>query len=163
MLPLLKSFSRKNATLNIDVDHVLRKDSELQGRLTFSGGLSVEGKVQGDLVALGSKTAVVVGEQASVVTDLLKAETIVVHGHVQANRIEAKRIVLATTARVTGNIDAEAVEVHTGAQFEGQVTTRGLQQPAGEALARPAEGSASVARSRLDSLTDRSRPMVETA
>ena len=163
MRPLFKSFFRKSPTLDVDVDHVLRKDSELQGRLIFSGGLSLEGKVQGDLVALGSKTAVVVGQHASLVTDLLKAETIVVHGHVQANRIEAKRIVLAATARVTGNIDAEAVEVHTGARFEGQVVTRGLQQPATEAASRPAEGSASMARSRLDSITDRSRPMVETA
>lgn len=159
--------SFRKPSLSVPIDHVLRKDSELHGRLVFSGGLSVEGRVDGELQAQGSNSAIVVGKGARVTTAVLKVGTLLVHGELQAERIEAKQVVLTATAKVIGAIDADAVEIHQGARFEGQVVTRGVIAPAPVAIetptpsTRPTTSSATVAKERLEGLTGRSQTVAE--
>lgn len=154
---------RRKPSLNVPIDHVLRKDSQLHGRLVFSGGLSVEGVVEGELQPQGPNSAIVVGKGARVVTSELKADILLIHGQVQAQQIQAKQVVLTATAKVTGSIDADAVEIHQGARFGGQVVTRGVV-PAAVPTSAPEPPSrtstAAVAKERLEGLTGRKPSVV---
>ena len=147
------SLFRRGPALKVAIHHVLRADSVLTGTLEFEGGLSVEGQVNGHLHAKGPHTGIVVGNHAKVTTEHLKADTVLVHGWVVAKTIEAKKVVLTATAQVEGDIDAESFEVHTGAQFKGQVIMRGAPS-AKPVVADRAAGSASTARNRLQVITD---------
>ncbi len=154
---------RRKPSLNVPIDHVLRKDSQLHGRLVFSGGLSVEGVVEGELQPQGPNSAIVVGKGARVVTSELKADILLIHGQVQAQQIQAKQVVLTATAKVIGSIDADAVEIHQGARFEGQVVTRGVVPatvPAPTPETSPRSSSAAVAKERLEGLTGRKPAVV---
>jgi len=120
----------------------------VEGRLTFSGGIHVEGHVKGELVPQGTDTGVVVGENGHIITAILQADTIVIRGRVEAESIRAKRLVLAPTAYVTGTLTGN-VEIQAGARFEGHVSTKPVvAEVAPASISR--EGTASVARSRLD-------------
>lgn len=159
---------RQKAALNVPINHVLGNDTELHGRLVFSGGLSVEGRVEGDLQANGSDSAIVVSKGARVITPLLKADTLLIHGEVQAERIQAKCVVLTATSKVSGAIDAGAIEIHQGARFEGQVVTRGevaTATPVASTAHISASGegrtSSSIAKERLEGVTGRSRATAE--
>lgn len=152
---------RSGPALEVAIHHVLRADSVLTGTLQFSGGLSVEGRVQGQLMAQGPKTGVVVGKDAEVITEHLKADTVLIHGRVIAKSIQAKKVVLTAAAFVEGDIDAEAFEVHTGAQFRGQVLMRGVPKAATEPVA-PRSDSAGTAKARLQAATQ-TAPVAETA
>lgn len=149
-MSLARFLSFGRPSLEVPIHHVLRADATLQGRLTFKGGLDVQGRVEGDLVPTGPETAVVVGPRAEVKTSVLQAKTLIVHGQVQAERIEADRVVLTASARVVcGDLRAQAIETHPGAAFEGRVA---LERRAAEPAAPAKDGSAAMARNRLEVL-----------
>lgn len=156
----LFSFQRK-PTLDVPVHHVLQANTHLHGSFAFSGGLLIHGEIDGAIEAKGPQSCVVVGKTGVVTTQRLQADTLILHGKVTATSIVGDRIVLSSTAQVTGDIQGGSVEIHNGACFEGRVSIP-QNKPQDPAESRePAEvtfslpGSAQTARSRLDAVVSR--------
>jgi len=156
VLAFLRRLSRQ-ATVDVAIHQTLPSESRLEGKLTFSGGLHIQGHVQGTLTPQGLHTGIVVDEAAQVFTENLEADTILIKGQVTAQTVRAQRIVLTGTARVTGALDAAEVEIQNGALFDGRVS---IQRPmAAESKAKAVSaGSATVAKGRLQEALGASHP-----
>ena len=92
---------------------IISADMAIQGSLSSSGDMQIDGKVEGDIRSAG----LVIGENAEVQGEIF-AEDVTIRGKV-TGRIRARKVLLAATCRVEGDILHEAFSVEAGAFFEG--------------------------------------------
>lgn len=140
-------------SLKIAIHHTIPSGSQLEGTLTFKGGLLVEGSVRGCLNPQGAKPSVTVGEKGVVEIQTLEVDTLIINGRVNAKSLKARRVVLGATSKVVGDIKAQTIEIHTGAVFDGRVVSVGA--PVEIDGVEMSKGTASQARNRLETLTGR--------
>ena len=121
----------------------------VNGTLTSSGDIQIDGRVEGDVHSAG----LVIGEKAFINGEVM-ADDVTVRGRIQGS-IRARKVLLAATSHVEGNILHEAFAVEAGAFFEGncrhsdnplaEENRRGTEferKPAAVAPARPADAPA---------------------
>ena len=121
------SFKRQ---LKVPIHQIVSADTHMRGELSFQGGLLIQGRVDGRLLPQGADCSVTVAENARLVTDGLEVGLLIVNGTVASSTLKAARVVLGATAKVTGDIHAQSIEIHTGAIFDGRVVSRGGQEAA---------------------------------
>ena len=93
----------------------------VQGDLRFSEGLRIDGEVQGHVSAeAGSPSLVVVSENARVHGSVTAAH-VIVNGEVLGPVISTELLELQPKARVVGDVRYEVLEMHQGAQVEGEL------------------------------------------
>ena len=110
---------------------IICADLTVTGGLTSGGDIQVEGLVEGDV----RSTGLVVGEKAEVRGEIF-AEDVIVRGRV-IGRIRARKVHLAATSHVEGDILHEAFAVEAGAFFEGNC--RRSDDPLGDEVKRIVE------------------------
>ena len=89
-----------------------------KGRLSGTGGVRIEGALDGDIKLQG---LLVVGETGRVTCDELRATVVTVAGAVRGD-IVAEKLEIRSTGRVWGNVVTEAFSTEEGAFLRGQVT-----------------------------------------
>src|SRR6516162_2677360 len=105
-----------------EINTLLGRGSEFEGKLTFEGTVRIDGKLSGEIF---SEDVLVVGEGAMVNAEI-DVGVIIVEGTVTGN-IRAKRAVeLHAPARVKGNIETPSLYVDKGVMFEGFSKMEGL-------------------------------------
>lgn len=103
----------------------------VEGNLSYSGGLRVDGSVKGDLrCASGDACMVVISEHGQVEGEVHAAH-LVVSGRITGPLFVSELLELQPKARISGDVHYRALEMHKGAVVEGR-----LIYQAGEA--RPA-------------------------
>ncbi len=110
-----------------DLNALLGRGSEFEGKLTFEGTVRIDGKFTGTIV---SGDVLVVGEGAKISAEI-SCGTIIVHGEVAGN-IRAKNAVeLHHPAKMRGNIESPSLMVEKGVIFEGQSKMENLSAERG--------------------------------
>jgi cytoskeletal protein CcmA (bactofilin family) len=99
-----------------------------KGRLSGSGGVRIEGALDGDINMRG---LVVIGETGRVTCQLLRANVVVVAGAVRGD-ILAEKLEIRSTGRVWGNVITAAFSTEEGAFLRGQVTMEDKVEIGGE-------------------------------
>jgi cytoskeletal protein CcmA (bactofilin family) len=108
-----------------EINTLLGRGSEFEGKLTFEGTVRVDGKLSGEIF---SEDVLVVGEGAQVNAEI-DVGVIIVEGNVTGN-IRAKRAVeLHAPARVKGNIETPSLYVDKGVLFEGNCRMENTGSP----------------------------------
>ncbi|MFZ2357415.1 MAG: polymer-forming cytoskeletal protein [Candidatus Omnitrophota bacterium] len=112
-----KSMFKKNDLPQTD-DKVINIEAGMQGNLKFTGpvNLRLNGDFEGDLEARG---VLIIGEKANVKAKTVKGDSITILGRVEGDIICSKRLELAASARVTGNIEAPLLVIAEGALLKG--------------------------------------------
>ncbi len=109
-----------------DLNALLGRGSEFEGKLTFEGTVRIDGKFTGSIV---TNDVLVVGEGARIGAEI-NCGTVIVHGEVNGN-IKAKTAVeLHNPAKVRGNIETPSLMVEKGVIFEGQAKMENLEKAA---------------------------------
>lgn len=111
------SISMRNGSTTL-----IARGTEVQGEIRFSGTLEVEGVVNGNIVAHDDAEEATVRIQPSgqVCGDLV-APVVVVNSQVQGNIYSSRRIELAESAVVTGDVHYQIIEMVKGAQVNGNL------------------------------------------
>ena len=108
---------------------IVSADLTVSGTLNTTGDMQIDGIVEGDVRSVG----LVIGEKAELHGEVW-AEDVTVRGKV-VGRIHARKVLLAATCHVEGDILHEAFAVEAGAFFEG--SCRHSDNPLGEEVRRP--------------------------
>ncbi len=90
----------------------------LQGRLEIQGDLKVAGTVEGDLKASGDVTI----DSTATVQAAIEGANISVRGNVTGNVTAKRRLTLAGTGRLNGDVKVGRLTVEDGASLNGNVT-----------------------------------------
>jgi cytoskeletal protein CcmA (bactofilin family) len=104
----------------------------IEGSVTYSGGLRVDGTVKGDLRCAAGEAGMVVISEHGHVEGEVHAAHLVVSGRVTGPLHVTELVELQPKARVTGDVNYKAIEIHHGAVVEGRLIHQGA------ADARPA-------------------------
>lgn len=116
-----------------DLNALLGRGSEFEGKLTFEGTVRIDGKFTGTIV---TNDVLVVGEGAKVAAEIA-CGTVIVHGEVNGN-IKAKVAVeLHAPAKVRGNVETPTLMIEKGVMFEGQAHMEGIEKAAPKAPSGP--------------------------
>jgi cytoskeletal protein CcmA (bactofilin family) len=100
------------------VTSVLGQGIVWKGQLGGSGGVRIEGALEGDITLRG---LLVVGETGRLTCQQLRADVVIVAGAVRGD-IVAEKLEIRSTGRVWGNVTTTAFSTEEGAFLRGQVT-----------------------------------------
>ena len=100
-----------------ELNALLGKGSEFEGKLTFEGQVRIDGKFTGQIQ---TKDMLVIGEGAKVQAEIV-AGTVVINGTVEGNIKANTLIEIKQTARVKGNLETPALSMDRGVTFDGSV------------------------------------------
>ena len=123
-MAMLKRDDVPTAAVSSDLNALLGRGSEFDGKLTFEGTVRIDGKFTGSIV---TNDVLVVGEGAKISAEVT-CGTIIVHGELNGN-VRAKTLVeLHHPARIRGNIETPSLVIEKGVLFEGQCKMEGLEK-----------------------------------
>ena len=99
------------------VTSVLGPGINWKGNLRGSGGVRIEGTLEGEVSIRG---LVVIGETGRIICENLNANTVIVAGSVRGD-IKAEKLEIRSTGRIWGNVTTVAFSTEEGAFLRGQV------------------------------------------
>lgn len=111
-----------------EINTLLGRGSEFEGKLTFEGTVRIDGKLAGEVF---SDDVLVVGEGAYVEAEIDVGE-IIIQGTVVGN-IRAKRgIEIHAPGRVKGDLTSPSLQIDKGVIFEGRSFMEGIAPTSGK-------------------------------
>jgi cytoskeletal protein CcmA (bactofilin family) len=105
------------------IDSLIGQHTEVEGNITFSGGLHIDGKSKGNVLATDPDSLLTVSDQGSVEGEV-RVPNIILNGLVVGDVYASERIELASQARVQGNVYYNLIEMAIGAEVNGKLVHR---------------------------------------
>ena len=107
-----------------EINAFLGKDTEFEGKLSFSGAVRIDGRFNGEIFTQGT---LIVGESAFIESNI-HVSHIVVSGEIRGNILADNRIEIHAPGKVFGNIQAPTVVIDEGVVFEGNCRMQGVKE-----------------------------------
>lgn len=112
---------KKGKAASARVDTIVGQQTRVDGDLTFTGGLHIDGRVRGNVIAgEGSTSVLTVSEHGSIEGDV-RVPNVILNGSVTGDVHSGERIELAAKARVTGDVHYNLIEMAMGAEVNGNL------------------------------------------
>ncbi len=106
--------------LPADLGAYLGPGTKINGKLHFDGPATIEGEVEGEIVA---QATVTVGQQATV-KGKISAASILVQGKVLADVQAEKKLEIQPPGSVVGDVTTQSLVVGDGAILEGHISMK---------------------------------------
>lgn len=111
-------FSKKKG---LTIDTLIGQDAAIQGDVTFSGGLRLDGRVRGNVLAPEDQRSMLVVSEKGVVEGEVRVGHLILNGTVTGPVRASELLELQPNARVYGEVHYAALEMHQGAIVEGRL------------------------------------------
>lgn len=111
---------KRNAKPVASISTLIAAGTTIRGDVHFSGGLHLEGAIEGSIAAEGADSVLTMSEQGRV-TGEVHVSNAVVNGVVVGDLFVDERLELAGNARVDGNVHYKVLEMAAGAQVNGKM------------------------------------------
>ena len=106
----------------IGVETSIGAQATIRGDVIFSGGLFVEGQIEGGVFAdSAASDAVLTIADPGRVHGEVRAPHVVVNGSLEGDVYASERIELGPNARIQGNVNYKTIEMAAGAQITGRM------------------------------------------
>jgi cytoskeletal protein CcmA (bactofilin family) len=103
------------------IDSLIGQQTEIKGDISFTGGLHIDGKIEGNITAAESSGSVLtLSDQGSIKGDV-RVPNVILNGLVRGNVYAEEHIELALNARVIGNVYYNLIEMAMGAEVNGSL------------------------------------------
>ena len=103
------------------IDSLIGAGTRIEGSVTFSGGLRVDGEIRGNVSAeKGGDSTLVISEQARIEGQIDVAH-VVINGTVVGPVSASESLELQPSARVTGDVEYHRLEMQQGAVVQGRL------------------------------------------
>ena len=104
---------------------LINEGCKITGEITGSGNFQINGEVAGDCDISGTVQLAGSGYWLG----SIRADNIIVAGHVEGDITAKRKVEITSTARITGTVTGEAIAVAEGAVVEGVMRTTGQSEP----------------------------------
>lgn len=122
-------FGKKNKRVT-RIDSLIGQETVISGGVAFSGGLHIDGKVIGNIIADKDSTSVLTLSEQGKVEGEIRVPNVILNGHVEGDVHASEHIELALNARITGNVYYNLIEMAMGAAVNGNLVHVDPQQVA---------------------------------
>jgi cytoskeletal protein CcmA (bactofilin family) len=114
-------FGNKTTTTQKTIGTLIGTGTVIEGTVTYTGGLRIDGTVKGDVRCVTGDACMVVISEHGKVEGEVHAAHLVVSGAVNGPLHVSELLELQPKARITGDVHYRAVEIHHGAVVEGRL------------------------------------------
>lgn len=111
------------------IDSLIGISTRIEGNVRFQGGLRIDGQVKGNVVAEGDEPCMLVISEHARVEGEVRAAHVVVNGEIVGPVYSSELLELQPRARITGDVNYKALEMHTGALVAGKLTHDQVGEP----------------------------------
>lgn len=116
--------ARPNKASN-KVDTLVGRQTEVAGDVRFTGGLHVDGRVKGKVMADADDNAVLSVSESGHIEGDVRVPHITLNGSVEGDVHASQHIALSAKAQVDGNVYYRLIEMTSGAMVNGQMVYDG--------------------------------------
>ncbi|MDR1849468.1 MAG: polymer-forming cytoskeletal protein [Zoogloeaceae bacterium] len=117
-------FAKKtNTGASAQIDSLIGHGTKVEGNISFSGGLRVDGEIHGKVIAQTPQATLMLSEQGAIHGHVDVAHLIVngaINGPVRATEF----LELHPKARIIGDVEYGMIEIQQGALIEGHLILR---------------------------------------
>jgi cytoskeletal protein CcmA (bactofilin family) len=110
------------------IDSLIGTGTTIEGDISFSGGLRIDGHVKGNVRAAANKPGTLVISELAKVEGEIDVAHVVINGTVAGPVRATEYVELLPKARVTGNVSYKSIEIHVGAIVMGQLAYESQQK-----------------------------------
>ena len=116
-------FSEKKAMADTDFDTLVGEKTKITGDVEFSGGLHVDGRIEGTIKSKDLDSGLLVISEKGVVEGEIHVPAVVVDGRLKGDVVATQKIELRKNAIVDGDVRYGAIQMELGAQVNGTLTS----------------------------------------
>lgn len=102
------------------INTLVAAGTTIRGDVHFSGGLHLEGAVEGSIVSDGADSVLTLSGGGRV-TGEVRVSNAVVNGTINGDLVVSERLELGGEARIDGNVHYKVLEMAAGAQVNGRM------------------------------------------
>jgi cytoskeletal protein CcmA (bactofilin family) len=113
--------SRGNSKPKNSIECLIGAGTTIEGNITFAGGLRVDGRVRGDVVATDGKPGTLVLSEQAQIEGEIRVSHVVINGTVVGPVHAAEYVELQAKANVTGDVYYKTLEIQLGAVVQGRL------------------------------------------
>src|SRR3954464_551194 len=140
-------FGRRKQT-STRIDTLLGKTANLNGDLEFSGGLHLDGRINGNVRSNADDGGALSVSESGFIEGNVEGTSIVMNGTVNGDMYARDRLVLGGKARVNGNVHYGVIEMAPGAVITGKLIPLGnAKSPSPEESTLDAASAVAAAKS----------------
>ena len=103
------------------IKSLIAEGSHISGNIRFSDGLRIDGEVTGDIRANDEHASLLVISESAKVVGTVMADHIIINGSVKGPVHAQHMLELQPKARIEGDVQYAALEMHQGALITGQL------------------------------------------
>jgi cytoskeletal protein CcmA (bactofilin family) len=103
------------------IKSLIAEGSHISGNIRFTDGLRIDGEVTGDVRANDEHGSLLVISESAKVVGTVTADHIIVNGSVKGPIYAQHMLELQPKARIEGDVQYAALEMHQGALITGQL------------------------------------------
>lgn len=125
-------FGRKSTKPQSRIDSLIGHGTRIDGDISFSGGLRIDGEVIGNVRAETDQASTLVISEQARVEGTIEVSHLVVNGTVMGPVRVSEYVELQAKSRITGDVYYKTLEMHVGAVIEGKLVHQeklGLPSP----------------------------------
>lgn len=125
-------FGKKKNFNSARIDTLIGQGTEIKGDLVFSGGLHVDGRIIGNVMAAEGSDAMLILSEFGRIEGEVKVPNMVLNGEIVGDVFGSVRVELAPKSRINGSVYYNLIEMAIGAEVNG-----GLVHEKGEKAVPP--------------------------
>lgn len=114
-------FGKKVLKPRSQIDSLIGSGMHIEGNVSFSGGLRVDGEIKGNVRAESGQPAMLVLSEQARIEGVIEVSHLLLNGTVVGPVHVSEYAELQPKSRVTGNIFYKMLEMHVGAIVEGNL------------------------------------------
>lgn len=122
-------FGKKKNFNSARIDTLIGQGTVITGDLVFSGGLHVDGKIIGNVLAEEGSDAMLILSEFGSIEGEVKVPNMVLNGEIVGDVFGTVRVELAPKSRINGSVYYNLIEMAIGAEVNG-----GLVHQSGETV-----------------------------
>lgn len=103
------------------IKSLIAEGTQIDGNMAFSDGLRVDGVIVGNVIASDAVASILVISDSASVTGEITADHIIINGTVKGPIHARHMLELQPKARIEGDVEYAALEMHQGALIAGQL------------------------------------------
>jgi cytoskeletal protein CcmA (bactofilin family) len=113
--------NKSNSKPQNRIDCLIGAGTTIEGSITFAGGLRVDGRVRGDVLAAEGKPGTLVLSEHAQIEGEIRVSHVVINGTVVGAVHAAEYVELQAKANVTGDVYYKTLEIQLGAVVQGRL------------------------------------------
>ncbi|MDH4235152.1 MAG: polymer-forming cytoskeletal protein [Gallionella sp.] len=114
-------FGNKPSKPQTQIDSLIGANATIGGDLNFSGGLRVDGQVNGNVIATPGKPSTLVLSEHAHVNGEVSVTHLIINGTINGSVSVSEYLELQGKARVVGDIHYKTMQIQLGAIVEGRL------------------------------------------